>query len=174
MTPEPTAEEVQSEVPFGLLWGIKRSFIDYVRRMPDGAGSVTDGAVPLEQNTILFPAGEAGPVALAEGADHTWSFHGDVRFKGHAGMLFVRVAAPRITVHGTAGELTIEDPYDRPDAERVPLVTLRLERGPAPAGAAVWLGSEVRLTEAGSALFNDVYPPGEPFEQLSVVLPASG
>jgi hypothetical protein len=54
----------------------------------------------------------------------------------------------------------------------VPLVDLQLERGPAPAGADVWLGSNVRLTEPGAALFNGVYPAGEPFEQISVVLPA--
>ena len=171
------------DIPFGLLWGIKRSFVTYVRRMPDGQGSIHDGAVPLGEDTILFPVAEAmGKAAggaaggVAEGAadpapDHTWAFRGDVRFRGHGGMLFVRVAAPLITVRGDTAELSIEDPYARAGADRVPLVTLRLKSGPAPEGAAVWLGSDVRLTEAGSQLFNDVYPAGEPFEQLSVVLP---
>ena len=172
------------DIPYGLLWGIKRSFIAYVRRMPDGQGSVHDGAVPLGEDTILFPVadspGTAGALdgtagaAAAGGADRTWRFRGDVRFRGHGGMLFVRVAAPLVTVRGEEAELSIEDPYARPDGERVPLVTLRLAPGPAPEGAQVWLGSDVRLTEAGAELFNDVYPPGEPFEQLSVVLPLGG
>lgn len=172
MTEQPP--DAPGDVPFGLLWGIKRSFIAYVRRMPDGQGSIHDGAVPLGEDTILFPPlPDSAPAAEGTGPDRVWAFRGDVRFRGHGGMLFVRVAAPLITVRGDAAELSIEDPYARADADRVPLVTLRLEPGPAPEGAAVWLGSDVRLTEAGAVLFNDVYQPGEPFEQLSVILPAA-
>ena len=166
MTEQPADGPTQGDIPFGLLWGIKRSFVAYVRRMPDGQGSIHDGAVPLGEDTILFPA--AGGTS-ADG--DTFTFRGDVRFRGHGGMLFVRVAAPVITVRGDRAELSIEDPYARADAERVPLVTLQLEPGPAPEGAQVWLGSNVRLTEAGAVLFNDVYQPGEEFEQLSVILP---
>ena len=167
----PTPGPTPGEIPFGLLWGIKRSFIAYVRRMPDGQGSIHDGAVPLGEDTILFPP--LPDTAAGAGADRSWAFGGDVRFRGHGGMLFVRVAAPLVTVRGDTAEVSIEDPYARPEADRVPLVTLRLEPGPAPEGADVWLGSDVRLTEAGSVLFNDVYQPGEPFEQLSVILPAA-
>jgi Htaa len=170
MTSEPTPQRAEGEVPFGLAWAIKRSFVAYVRRMPDGQGSISDGATVLGEDTILFPL-DGGP-AGGDDADRSWAFRGDVRFKGHAGMLFVRVAAPLITLRGGQAELSIEDPYARPGAERVPLVTLQLEPGPAPEGAEVWLGSDARLTEAGSTLFNDVYPPGEPFERLSLIVPA--
>jgi hypothetical protein len=159
-------------IPFGLLWGIKRSFVAYVRRMPDGQGSIHDGAVPLGEDVILFPATE-GMRATSTESD-TFAFRGDVRFRGHGGMLFVRVAEPVITVRGDRAELSIADPYDRADADRVPLVTLQLAEGPAPEGARVWLGSDVRLTEAGAVLFDDVYQPGEAFEQLSVILPLAG
>jgi hypothetical protein len=164
------------EIPFGLIWGIKRSFVAYVRRMPDGQGSIHDGALPLGEDTILFPAGAdagADAGALGAGADRAWAFRGDVRFRGHGGMLFVRVAAPVLTLTGDQAQLSIEDPYARADAERVPLVTLTLRPGPAPEGVEVWLGSDVRLTEAGVGLFDDVYAAGEPFEQLSVILPAA-
>ena len=178
MSGQPADGTDQGEIPFGLLWGIKRSFLAYVRRMPDGQGSIHDGAVPLPDDTILFPVAE-GTVAVSaagtgneDGAGHSWAFRGDVRFRGHAGMLFVRVAAPLVTVRGDRAEMSIGDPYARADADRVPLVTLRVEPGPAPEGAQVWLGSDVRLTRAGSELFNDVYQPGEPFEQLSIILPA--
>ncbi|RBY84759.1 HtaA domain-containing protein [Blastococcus sp. TF02A-26] len=169
MTEQPADGPIPGDIPFGLLWGIKRSFVAYVRRMPDGQGSIHDGAVPLGEDTILFPA-----VGGVDAGGSTFAFRGDVRFKGHGGMLFVRVAAPLITVRDDRAELSIEDPYARADADRVPLVTLQLRPGPAPEGARVWLGSDVRLTEAGATLFNDVYQPGEPFEQLSVVLPAEG
>lgn len=173
MSEQPIGNPTEGDIPFGLLWGIKRSFVAYVRRMPDGQGSIHDGAVPLGGDTILFPVGE-GSAASGGDAERTWAFRGDVRFRGHAGMLFVRVAAPLVTVRGDRAELSIEDPYARPEAARVPLVTLRLAPGPAPDGAEVWLGSDVRLTEAGAELFNDVYEAGEPFEQLSIILPAAG
>jgi hypothetical protein len=121
---------------------------------------------------ILFPLADALQPTVSPDADHAWKFRGAVRFRGHAGMLSVRLAAPELTVRGGWAEMTIEGQDSGPDAARVPLVDLQLERGPAPAGADVWLGSNVRLTEPGAALFNSVYPAGEPFEQLSVVLPA--
>jgi hypothetical protein len=160
--------------PFGLVWAIKRSFVQYVRGMPDGHGSVSDGADPVEPDMILFPVAQTPSSPVGRDADHCWSFRGDVQFRGHGGMLFVRIAAPQLTVRGMRAQLTIEDPYARAGAERVPLVELHLERGPGPEGAEVWLGSDVRLTQPGAALFNDVYPAGELFEQLSVVLPLGG
>jgi hypothetical protein len=184
MTEQPADGPTPGDIPFGMLWGIKRSFVAYVRRMPDGQGSIHDGAVPLGEDTILFPpadttathttaTGSTATGSTATDGARTFAFRGDVRFRGHAGMLFVRVAAPLITVREDRAELSIEDPYARADADRVPLVTLQLRPGPGPEGAQVWLGSDVRLTEAGAELFNDVYQPGEPFEQLSVILPAA-
>jgi hypothetical protein len=160
------------ELPFGLRWGIKHSFIDYVRRMPDGKGWVGDGAMPIGSHEILYaPEGaEWGPTADGT-VERSWTFRGDVRFSGHAGMLFVQVASPILTVLDGAAQLTVANPPGTDGPDRLPLVTLRLDREPAPEGIEVWRGTDVRLTEAGTALFNDVYPPGEPFEPLTVVLP---
>jgi hypothetical protein len=161
------------EFPYGLRWGIKRSFIDYVRRMPDGRGWVGDGATPLGSHEIVY-APEAAEPGDGGGA-RSWTFRGDVRFSGHAGMLFVQVAAPILTLldglDGTA-RLTVATPAGSAGPERLPLVTLRLRREPAPDGIEVWSGKDVRLTESGTALFDDVYPAGEPFDPLTVRLPA--
>lgn len=163
-------------IPPGLRWAIKRSFIEYVRRMPDGRGTITDGARPLDSDRILFDPDHSVPVPeSAAGVDRFWAFRGDVRFKGHCGMLFVRVSAPWLTLRGKVAELSIEDPYGAPDAVRISLVTLVLEQGPAPDdGIEVWYGSDVRLTAAGTELFGDAYQPGEPFEPLTIVAPAVG
>jgi hypothetical protein len=159
---------------FGLRWGIKQSFVAYVRRMPDGSGWVGDGAVPLESDEVLYAPERAewGPTADG-GFQRSWTFRGDVRFSGHAGMLFVRVASPVLTVLDGAAELTVVDPSGEPGSDRLQLVTLRLDPLPAPEGIELWRGTDVRLTEAGTGLFNDVYPHGEPFEPLTVVLPAT-
>jgi hypothetical protein len=160
------------ELAFGLRWGIKGSFVEYVRRMPDGKGWVGDGAVPISEHEILYAPERAGWRPTTEGdGERFWAFRGDVRFSGHAGMLFVRVAAPVLTVRGVAAELTVAAPSDADRAERIPLVTLHLEQQPAPEGVELWQGTEVRLTKAGTELFDDVYPSGESFEPLTVTMP---
>ncbi|GAB3071917.1 HtaA domain-containing protein [Nocardioides zeae] len=160
----------------GLRWGIKASFIDYVRRMPGGQGTIADGAVPVGTAEVLFTLDPTPPVGTSPGTTRAWAFAGDVRFAGHGGMMFVRLALPRLEVApGGSARLTIEDPHQRPDAPRIPLVDLTLVQHPSPEAAAdgveLWASDDVRLTAEGVALFNDVYAAGEPFEPLTVVVP---
>ncbi len=167
----PTVPDTDQAAAFGLRWGIKRSFVDYVRRMPDGKGWVGDGALPVGTHEVLYGSDVAGRRTAADGAEERfWAFRGDVRFSGHAGMLAVRLAAPVLTLRDGAGDLTVAGFGD----ERLTLVTLRLTAQPAPEGTQLWHGEDVRLTEAGTELFNEVYAPGEPFEQMTLVLPADG
>lgn len=158
--------------PFGLRWGIKRSFLDYIRRMPDGQGSLADGARAVGEDEILF-----APAALQLGSDpdgtatRTWSFRGEVRFSGHFGMLALRLGSPALTVRGSTAELTIAGAPEDGEDGRLPLVTLDLVQQPAPDGIEIWHGTEVRLTAVATPLFNGTYPEGEPFEPLTVTLP---
>jgi hypothetical protein len=163
------------DVPeLGLRWAVKRSFIDYVRRMSDGRASAADGATPVGTHDLLFAPRATAARELPGGAvERVWEFHGDVRFAGHFGMLFVRVAAPWITLLGEQAVLTVDDPYDREGAERLALVTLTLQPQPAPDGFETWSGTSVRLTPDGVSLFNDVYAAGEPFEDLTLTVPAT-
>jgi hypothetical protein len=170
---QPLPGTSQPELAFGLRWGIKQSFIDYVRRMPGGRGAAGSGARLVGADEILYEPDPSvpEPAALADG-DRFWAFRGDVRFHGHFGMLFVRVAFPWLTLRGEEAELTVEDPDQTEGAARLSLVTMRLSAQPATVGCETWNGSDVRLTEAGTGLFNEVYPPGEPFEGLTLTVPA--
>ena len=156
----------------GLRWGIKTSFLDYVRRMPDGRAWTGEGAVPVSETEILFPPVEAGIRPAGAGVpDRFWAFGGDVRFTGHFGMLFVRIAFPVLTWRDGVAALTVAAQSDEEPADRVPLVTLRLEAEPAAERIELWRGTDVRLTQAGAELFNNVYPAGEAFEPLTLTLP---
>jgi hypothetical protein len=128
--------------------------------------------VPVSENEVVFPPVQAGIRPAANGAtDRFWAFGGDVRFTGHFGMLFVRIALPVLTLRDGRAELTVAGQSEEEAAERVSLVTLHLEAEPAPEGVEMWSGTDVRLTEAGAALFNDVYPAGEAFEPFTLTLP---
>ncbi|WP_026928119.1 HtaA domain-containing protein [Granulicoccus phenolivorans] len=153
--------------PYGLLWGIKSSFVTYIARMPDGQGSLSDGATTHESDKLecFFPLDRE-----TAQAEQTWSFRGDVRFSGHANMLFVRIAHPRLEARGDRTVLTIAPVYPDETA-RIELATVRLERGPRYPDVDVWHGTEVLLTEAGADIFNNVYAPGEPLEQFTMHVP---
>lgn len=168
---EPTAAAPPGAA-LGLAWGIKGSFVDYVARMPDGRHSLGAGAHRTEAGTFVFPPVRGARRTTPDGLDERiWEFTGDVRFGGHFGMLFVRVADPRIAIRDGVGELTVADQAARDDGERETLATVVLRSVPAPEGMLAWDSTEVLLHPSAVALFNDVYPAGEPLEQLSVVLP---
>ncbi|HWC83787.1 MAG TPA: HtaA domain-containing protein [Pseudonocardiaceae bacterium] len=166
-------ESSESETPFGLRWGVKRSFVEYIRRMPDGKGAAGSGAVSVGDDEICFAPEVSGRRPDANGGEERfWAFRGDVRFSGHFGMLFVRLADPMLHMQGNGeAELTVDDPEKEGEENRLPLVTLRLARQESPVEVEIWQGSEVRLSEPGTGLFNNVYPPGEPFEPLTLVVP---
>ncbi|MBO0852296.1 MAG: HtaA domain-containing protein [Nocardia sp.] len=155
----------------GLCWAIKHSFVHYISRMPDGRGQVSGGARPLGGGGILFEI-DTEPPQAPEDLDTLYAFRGDVRFAGHHGMLFVRIADPWIEVREGSAVVTVADPYDRDDEPRLPLVRVELPEPVRDGGLDIWTIQQVRLTPQGCGLFNDVYQPGEPFEPIVFALPA--
>ncbi|WP_250282366.1 MULTISPECIES: HtaA domain-containing protein [unclassified Frankia] len=160
-----------AEPLLGLRWGIKATFLTYIARMPDGQGSASDGARSVENDEFVF---EPDPSATApEGVDGFWAFRGDVRFQGHFGLLYVRIADPHVVLRGTQAELNVVDPSEPGTKPRIPLVRFVPRPGAAPSGLRTWEAEDVRLLAEGAGLFNNVYSMGEPFEPLTITLPAS-
>ncbi|KAB1645134.1 HtaA domain-containing protein [Gulosibacter chungangensis] len=142
----------------GMLWGIKRSFLEYVSRMPDSAMSVTDGAVDTSLG-FIFPVADAAGFDPARG-EGSLVFAGDVRMRGHAGMLAVRVADPIVTVGANGARLTVTDVSGNP----LHIANLGAPRR-APGG-----GIELPAQLAADAVpyFNDVYPEGTELDPLTI------
>jgi hypothetical protein len=171
---------------FGLRWAIKPSFVGYVARARDGRAYLSDGAAVNEDNELLFELdGHTSPVehtgaaapAADDGADghsdHTFTFRGDVRFTAHYGMLFVRIARPRVTLRGTEGELTVVDPESPDGAARLRLVTFTVAGPAVQDGVRRWDAADVQLTAEGAVLFGEVYQASEPFAPLMITIPAT-
>lgn len=154
----------------GMRWGIKESFVEYVRRMPDGRGSVSSGAIPVGTGDLFYEYDTQASGAATDGRT-IWAFRGDVQFTGHFGMLFVRVARPHLELSDGTALLTIEDPQGREGAPRIRLVTATLEHVATREGTEVWRSDDVALTAEGVALFNNVYAEGERFERIVVQIP---
>ncbi|MGY0488192.1 HtaA domain-containing protein [Streptomyces sp. WG-D5] len=151
----------------GLLWSVKSSFLRYIATMADGRCSATDGA-----DAVPSQDGGHGRFRFVldsvedEGTTVTARFRGDVRFSGHHGLLFVRLADPVLTFDASGNGVLSVAGADGPG--HLPLARLTVTA----AEAGRWRGTEVRLTDSGSDMFGGVYPQREPFDDLVLALPA--
>lgn len=156
----------------GLRWAIKRSFLSYLARVPDGRMSATDGATLTDEGEVVWDVAPDLAAAVPPGADQVLTFSGDLRFSGHGGLLFVRVADPHIVLSGDTGELSIVETFSQVEGSRLLLVTFRVAHRSYVAGCEVLSADEVRLTDDGTEVFNMVYPAAEPFEPFTVLWPS--
>jgi hypothetical protein len=183
MSDAATETDAAGPGPYGLLWAVKPSFINYVSRMPDGKAYLTGGVAVNADNELLFqldekataavPGGgsDPGPDAGSGPAEYTFTFRGDVLFRAHFGMLSVRLTSPQVHLRGSDGELTVLDP-ESAEGGRLPLVTFTVA-GPAERdGTQYWAAEDVRLTAEGVPLFGDVYQASEPFAPLMIAAPS--
>ncbi len=85
----------------------------------------------------------------------------------------MRIADPHVVLRGTEAELNVVEPFESETKPRIPLVRFTPRPGAAPPGLQTWEAADVRLLAEGAGLFNNVYSVGEPFEPLSITLPAT-
>jgi hypothetical protein len=150
----------------GLSWGVKSSFTRYIDSMPDGRRGAGYGATEAGEGVYFFELDDASGYdpALREGIV---KYRGDVRYKGHGGLLFVMIVDPWIEFREAGAVLTAVDAEHWPSRERrIELATLV----PAGPGAARmpqgWEQMEAQLAPAGVEVFNGVYAVGELLEPV--------
>lgn len=154
-------------VAAGLDWTLKRSFVEYVARMPDGQMSVTDGA-GVDGTSFRFPM--ASFERSADGGIAAYS--GDVRFAGHGNLLFVGIADPIIAYHGDEAVVSIQLPATARDAaERVDLANGIIRAVEFDATTERRTIGSLSLTEDGSDLFAGVYSAGDLLDDIHFSVP---
>ena len=147
------------DLPLGLMWPIKQSFLRYIAGMPDGQAILSGGARVSDRDGVIF-ANETGSNYSAASGEGTIRFLGEVVFRGHFGMLKVRIADPWLRVEDGTGTLLIASATDR----RLALVEAVIDFAADGEDRHVWRAHNVRLTDDGSDLFGNVYQAGEPFD----------
>lgn len=153
----------------GLTWGIKRSFITYIRELPDSAVSAVDGATELESGLFCFAPDESD-YDLASGTG-LLRFRGDVRVAGHHGMMFVRLLDPWIEVTGSRGILSIST-GDVGREDRLEVAVLRTGAPRPVDGFLIWDHVGVVISQEGSELFDGQYAAGQSMDPLFIRVPA--
>lgn len=145
-------------IRFGLHWPIKQSFLSYISALADGECSATDGCVIEPGFGFWFEAEPSS--APGDGL----AFRGDLRFAGHHGMLFLRLAHPQVSLRGDSGTISV----CTTDDERVEVASFRpLDLS----GSADLVGTGLELTAQGAALFGDVYRAGQPLDDFTIIRP---
>jgi Htaa len=159
------SELVGSAMPTGMVWGIKDSFLAYLRRMPDLWSSATEGAVATRGGGYYFPTRSVERYDSSSGLG-VLEFGGDVRFKGHHGMLCIQFAHPWIVFGGDMATLTVA--YASADGGRLPLLDLTVAGWSEHYGARAWPNVPTRLRPEALEFFDQVYPAGEPFAPVDI------
>jgi hypothetical protein len=159
-----------SSPSIGLAWGVKGSFLTYLKHLPDREIYVGEGA-SVSGDRFHFPAGSEGGEYDVGQDKGLLKFAGDVRFSGHFGMLYVVFHDPWLEIKGRQGTLTVTDPAALHDhSRRIPLFNLSLPAPVVSPGEARWSQISTALRPEGVAMFGDTYAPGESFAPMDVVV----
>lgn len=138
-----------------LEWPIRTSFVAYVEALPDGRVEVEGGASRTADGGFVFPAIQGEELAFA----------GSVRFHGHAGVLDVTIADPRVEAHGESADVTVA------------LVSGRIRFATVGALARIDAGvvsaTEVAATDDGAYVLGGIYQPGAPLDSFTVHIAAA-
>jgi hypothetical protein len=168
--PEPTVQQPAGgdAPPAGLIWGIKRSFVSYISRLPDGSVAAEDGAAIVDGSFFRFEpdGGTYDPLTTAGNL----KFRGQVQLRGHYGMLSVLLADPWIEFDNGAAVVSIVDVRYWPDRDkRIPLLQLR-SAGLVAIGAGYSVQeTPALLTAEGAEIFNDQYQAGTAMDPVTAV-----
>lgn len=146
----------------GLAWGVKESFLRYVRGMPDGAVRWRDGAAVTSDGEFYFPLARASGARAAR----VLEFRGEVRFVAHRGLLSVTFKNPVVRMGESSGELRV-----RNGAGEETIGALQPPPPIVDGHVAMWQQTPVSLAGAGPELFGGAYAAGEPLAPLTVRAP---
>jgi len=142
-----------------LVWGVKDSFVEYISSLPDGVIAPFGGAEEYPQaghKEWLFPFTRQE----TEGGSVRIEFGGELRIRGHHGMLLVILMTPWLTFSGDEAALSVVDVAAWPDMTQRQVIA----RGPVTWGSDTTGNADVQvslsLSDEAVELFNEVYTPG--------------
>ena len=174
-------EQYPSDAPV-LRWGIKRSFISYLSRLPDGSVSAGAGASIVSGSYFQFEPDGGAPADAGAPADSAPAgvrrFRGQVRLSGHHGMMSLFVADPWLEFGAAGAVLSVADPQQAPGGgARLELLRLDLPAGTGSSGTGLepaapgvagtgWKELRAQLAPAAVELFNGQYAAGEEMDPV--------
>ncbi len=150
----------------GLIWGIKRSLLDYVGGLADGDLAVNEDVSVTADLRFCFPMDD---MTQFDEATRTGAirFRGAIQLTGHHGLLAFVFANPWLHLDASGGELSIDGGQHEP---RTILLSFPCPPPTDLGGALRWDVANPTLTQAGAERL-DFYTPDVEFDPLSATVP---
>ncbi|MFT4262569.1 MAG: HtaA domain-containing protein [Nocardioides sp.] len=146
-----------------VRWGVKSSFVRYVRLIAAGTCEAAGGASLDADDVFEFPVVETTQ------SDGMWTLScgGSARFNAHHGFLDVVLSRLRIELGSEGGSIGI----GAGPGEWVVIATVPPASPVGSDGRLSWSGVVPSLTDVGSEVLGSVYPAGSELAPLDVALP---
>lgn len=141
-----------------LAWSVKATFCAYVARLADGECQITEGVRLLGEGRYGLPG-----ILTADADGWEWRSTAAVTFSAHGGLLHVAIQAPVIRFGIDGGSLALSAAGGRFDEHSIAGLDAVSQRGNV-------ISAVPMLTPDGAALFGGYYQPGEPLDDLQLIL----
>ncbi len=152
-----------------LRWGIKRSLLDYVAQLTDGAIDVSPGVVERADGTFEFPLEPgSGERRDARGQLHI-AYQGSVSLRGHRDRMVITLIDPAIVFTSASGVFLTTSQLDPSTKQswRRPIAVLDVGVSRDPLAAVQWNDLSASLSHEGSLWLSNQYPEGQPLDSIS-------
>lgn len=149
----------------GFAWAVKRSFVGYIRSVPDGRIAVGEGAAITADAEFHFPF---SGMSWTEPEETSLQFAGAVAFTAHHGILVVALRRPRLALKDAEGSLLITAANGE-----VPIARFALPDARTAYNVTMWSDVVPTLTSQGRTVFGDSYDVGEAMAPLMIRIPAA-
>lgn len=146
-----------------MAWGVKTSFISYIRNSLDGEIRATDGAAETADGKYYFPLARV----WGNSEQLLVILRGIVHFYAHMGLLSISIQHPRLLIRESTAELAVKGRED----EWLHLAHLQLPDSMDSDSGIVWEVRRLSLTSEGTQLFGETYSEGEALAPLTIRIP---
>lgn len=157
---EPSKRLLRADL--GFAWGVKETFLSYVRAMPGGFIGCGGGAGVTNTDEFFFP------LADVSSAEHVLrlEFRGEVKFIAHQGLMTVTLKDPIINMQAHQAALSV-----RAGEGQIAIATIELPEMVDDDGVAMWRNATTRLAGNGPEMFGGNYVLGETLAPLTLRVP---
>lgn len=145
-----------------LVWGIKRSLIEYVEGLEDGTIEIADPA-GRNEHEFLFSYDASASQFDIETRTGVLQFRGAVTLRGYAGNLQIQVIDPQLRMTNVASDLLTLTRSMFTGERFDPIVTVSVEAFEPE------LHGKTRLTNAGRVLLGAQYQVGQEMSNLRII-----
>lgn len=144
-----------------LRWGVKSSFLRYVRQIAAGTVTTDGGAQESPEGEYSWPLSRSS----RENGQLELCFTGSVRFVAHGGFLDVTLRDPILRLAASGGTLSIVD-----EAGKAKAIALFADDSDVLAPGHTNEDLVPTLTEYGTEIFGGVYPVDTAFDPVIALI----